>query len=160
MKYQKKHIIKTEIDNQFINAIGEAYLKKFSEKNIFRFFTTHHSHDSAKNLAQYQKNTTSEEKWYFLVSIYQNLNNIYNSELGTAIENVFYDAFDEKIKKFNFITNCFNPYAAVAVDERIPIAKEEIINQMKKMIANHYDSEQNKKAIHHSQFVEMSSMRR
>jgi len=97
-----------ELTNEIINKLGKDYYarhpieektsnNKFSQlsHSVATFFkkSMHNNHGLAKKLIDYQDDSTEQEKWLFLLSIYAELPND-SGEMASTIEKLTLTRFD------------------------------------------------------------------
>ncbi len=120
------------ITNEIIQAIGKSYKETYPIGRFYTFFFSHHSHPLADKLINYDLDSSSKEKWLFLLEIYKQLNNIYSSKLGNKIEDAFKSAFNFTHIDKHDITNDIGVVIT-------PRSEEAIINDLNKIIQAHYE---------------------
>lgn len=91
------------LSNEIINQIGNEYLRKFpqSKHKLVRLFQGHDHHEQARKMANYTEDSTAEEKWNFLLSIYKTFDKP-QGHLAGEIDKYFISAFNiKKVPKDN-----------------------------------------------------------
>jgi hypothetical protein len=88
------------ITNDAIKNIGKRYYSKYP-KGSFLAWLKHHNHDLADELKAYKENSSSQEKWNFLLAVYVKIKKP-TGMLATYIDSLFMRAFKlQKIDKSN-----------------------------------------------------------
>lgn len=84
-----------DINNEFIQNIGNIYLGKFGDKPSLY----HANQPVAKMLKFYSLDSTTEDKWLFLANVYPQLNHtsLYKGTLAKLIRESFEAAFGKQI---------------------------------------------------------------
>lgn len=123
-----------ELTNEMINEIGQTYLTRYPRGGVLTFLFRKSHHGFADSLSNYNKNSTPQEKWNFLLSIYKMLNRDFGF-MSAQIEKYFEQAFNlQDIPKKKIMG------MQVGHIYEVLIPLDEIHDSLQKKIDNHFNN--------------------